>query len=82
MYDFKYFSPSTGGPNLLRRPEPELWPELSGPWLAKYEGFSNEMPPKPPAWADRDPPPPLGPRGVLLAPDIPPFRDILSEIWK
>ena len=49
--------PSTGGPNLLRRPDPEL--SGGGPPLPlKYDGFSNEMPLSDEAAADNEPPPP------------------------
>lgn len=62
--------PSTGGPNLLLRPDPGF----SGPdpfEPPKYDGLRREGPPKLGVCADSDPPAPLAPRGMLLAPDIP-----------
>jgi hypothetical protein len=63
--------PSTGGPNLLLRPDD---PGFSGPdpfELPKYDGLRREDPPKVGVCADREPPDPLAPKGMLLAPDIP-----------
>ena len=72
--------PSTGGPNLLLRPDPGF----SGPApfeLPKYDGLRRDDPPKVDACADREPPDPLAPKGMLLAPDIPAatFRAMLVD---
>ena len=72
--------PSTGGPNLLLRPDPGF---SGGPpfELPKYDGLRRDDPPKVDACADREPPDPLAPKGMLLAPDIPAatFRAILVD---